>query len=119
MSKSITISGVTIHLAFTFFTYKLLGDLWQKKSLQEVMDHIVSSTSGVSEGTVSFESMGVFSDIVKVLSDSDDLSDETIQNHLFSQPEDVAQIVEAFVSSMVVPSKAESSDEKKKKSTKQ
>lgn len=115
VKKSITISGVEVSVLFSFYTYRLLGDFWQKETIQQVMDHVVKATTGVGEESLSFEAMTVFSDIVQVLDESKQLTEREIQDHLFAHPEDISTIVEAFVDSL----SAAGSGEQKKKSRKQ
>lgn len=112
MKKSITIASVEVILNFTFYTYKLLGDMWGKEGIQEVLDHIVKATTAVSEQNVKFEAMKVFSDMITVLDESGSLSEREIQNHFFEQPESLSKVVEAFVATIDV--KAEEVDSKKK-----
>lgn len=113
MKKVIEIEGVKVGLVFTFYTYKLLGDLWEKKSVQEVMNHIVQATSGVGTENLSFEAMNVFSDIVSVLDEADLLTEKQIQDYLFSEPENIALLVQAFTDSLV----SEKPNDSKKKKT--
>ena len=102
MKKQIEIAGVTLEVVFSFYTYRLLGDLWGKKSVNEVMQYITSATSGVDEGDVTFESMKVYSDIISVFDNDKKLSEAEIQNHLFQQPGLIAMVIEAFINSLTV-----------------
>lgn len=103
------IGEIEVRVDFTFSVLRKLGKKWGLKTVNEVLERIVKSP-GTNIADITFEAMDVFSDVLLACSDTE-LSKDDVINYLFSNPDALSIIVDAFADCVV--NKSESSDSEK------
>lgn len=108
----IKIGGVEVVLHFRFSTLYELGRKWGLKSVNAILEKIVSTSFENGDNDISLDVVDIYSDIVIICSDKE-LDRKEVMDYLFNNPGIVATIAELIIESIQGDKKEDQAEEKK------